>query len=446
LHDYADVCCVLHDRLDDDLVRDHGPAWVADASVNSRALDLAGEIEGGGTRPSRVYMLGVNRGPVDTFIALRGLDLALCRVNPRLRGGERTPVPLLELESRLRRTGRLSTDATVGALIPELTLRDQSGPPTHKRDLLQYVRRVPAASWERTDLQLIAPSKHLRRRDLRDGLEVACVPVIADPNEMLFAIRDTPAGPVYRIAPRDLAHTRARVGEIVSALDGSAIHLALAPELTLTPQLLEVWQAELRSCRSRHLRYVLVGTGNIDPIGVRAANRAVLLDGGTGAVLGHQAKLFPFTMTTTITDRWQLRPLLGDGPLAEDLQPAPTRMTVFELGAVRMAILICEDLNKPFDVGPLARDLGISLLLVPVFSRPIQAYHWEQTAGATHAREIGTTVVVANSLVMASVIGTADPATALVVPSQGSALLGHARGPADLARFRLLPNGSAELR
>ena len=438
--------CALYDRLDDNSVRDQGATWLADHSIDSNALRVANDIVDGRTAPGRVYTRGINAGDAAAaFTVVHGLDRALGRINPRLRGADPTPRALLKVESRLRQTGRLNTDATEGALLPELAHRRPPGPPNHKRDLLRYVRRVPADSWQQVDLRLVAPSRRLRARDLRDGLDVACVPVIADPDEMTFATRTAPGGPVYRIAPRDLGRTRARIEEIVVALDAAGAQLALAPELTLSPALLETWQAVLRSCRSRRLRYVVVGTGNLDPAGDRAANTAVLLDGATGAEIGRQPKLYGFAMDADVLERWQLRSRLGAIALAEDLQPPAPRLTVFDLGAVRMAMLICEDLNKPLDLGPLIRDLGISLLLVPVFSRPVKARRWEQTAAAVHVRETGASVIVANSLVMATILATADPATALVVPAVGeSALLGHASGPAGLARFRLQPDGTVE--
>jgi hypothetical protein len=248
-----------------------------------------------------------------------------------LRGPGPAPADLLDLEARVLRTGRLNTSATAGALVPRLAQRGQPGPPTHKRDLLTYVQRVPAESWRRVDLRLLGPSRRLRARDLRNGVDVACVPMIADPAEMTFEKRATAAGTVYWIAPRDLAVTRARVHHVVGALDASGAQLALAPELTLTPQLLEVWRHEPRLRRARRLRYVLVGSGNIDPSGDRAANTAVLLDGSTGDELGRQPKLFPFTMTADILERWELRPRLGRDELAEDLQAVSHRVTVFEL-------------------------------------------------------------------------------------------------------------------
>lgn len=438
--------CALYDRLDDDAVLDQGATWLADPSIGSNAVRVANEIENGDTTPGRVYTRGVNPG-ADTaaaFTVVHGLDRALRRVNPRLRGIARTPLALLDVESRLWRTGRLSTDAVDGALVPELAHRVAPGPPTHKRELLTAVRRVSAASWDQVDLRLVASTKRLRARDFRDGLEVACVPIIADPHELTFATRDTPAGPVYRIMPRDLARTRLRIEEIVTALDAAGVQLAVAPELMLSPHLLVTWQAALRSRRLRRLRYVVAGSGNLDPVDERAANTALLLDGATGAEIGRQPKLFGFNMTASLLERWKLRSRLGTDPLAEDLKPATPRLSVFDLGAVRLAMVICEDLNKPLDLGPLIRDLGISLLVVPVFSRPLQLHRWEQTAATVHARETGTSVVVANSLVMATILGAANPASALVVPAVGDSALSPVGGPADLARFRLESDGSAE--
>jgi predicted amidohydrolase len=444
--DYADVCCFVYDELDDDAVREHGARWLVDKSVQSNALGVAYDITEGRETPQRVLVRAKNaRDATREFEVLRGLDLALGRVNPVLRDTAPTPPSLVELEIRLRRTGRMNTDGVAGALLPQLAHAREISTLSHKRDLLTFVRRVPESSWEQTDLHLLPGSKRLQVRDVRDGLDIACVPIIANPDEMRFDKRATDAGQAYRIGPRDLAGIRARIEKIVADLDDAGVQLAIAPELTLSPPLLEVWQSALRRRRCRQLRYVVAGTGNLDPVGVRAANTAVLLDGGTGVVIGRQPKLFGFSLSASILDQWKLTGRLGTEPLAEDLQPAAPRVSVFDLGAARMAILICEDLNKPLDLGPLIRDLGISLLIVPVFSRPLKTHRWEQTAAAVQVRETGTTVVVANSLVMATIMGATNPATSLVVPADGgAALLGQAGQAADLTRFRLHRDGSAE--
>jgi predicted amidohydrolase len=206
------------------------------------------------------------------------------------------------------------------------------------------------------------------------------------------------------------------------------------------------WQEALRSRRTSPLRYVLAGSGNVFATGARAANTAVLLDADTGEVIGHQPKLSGFTMTPEILERWGLISRLGDRTVAEDLAVVPRRVRIFDLGAIRVAVLVCEDLNRPIDIGAVIRDFGVSHLLVPVFSRPIQKHRWEQAAAGVHVVAARTTVIVANSLVMGTLEHTPDPGTGLVVSRDGNAHLGRAAGPADLVTFHLSPDGAAELR
>jgi predicted amidohydrolase len=191
---------------------------------------------------------------------------------------------------------------------------------------------------------------------------------------------------------------------------------------------------------------VLAGTGDLQTNG-SAANTAVLLDGRTGSVIGSQDKLYPFNLSARVLKRWNLASRLGDKPIAEDLARTPLRLTVFDAGVVRLAILICEDLNRPLDVGPLIRDVGISHLLVPVFSRALREHRWEQTAATVHVRETGTTVIVSNSMVIPTSLGEIDPGTSLVVTPDGEgAIVGKSADPAKPVCFRLLPDGSAQLR
>lgn len=449
LHDCADLFCQYYDELDDDVVRRDWLKWELDTSWQSLKLSFYNDVCFGcpvNRLSTRVDSL--NNRDRRLLAALRGMDEAFRYVNPVMKGNERTPRGLVALEAYVAARGRLDCGTNGGALIPRLVRRDDpTDDVNHKRDLLTYVQRVPQESWERCNVRFLGAAVSLEHSDIQNGFDVACVPVIADPDELHFEIRTMGDRRFYRIRPRDLAVTRDRIPAIVAALDRSGAMIAVAPEAMLTPALLKCWQDSLRGRSGSRLRWLLAGTGDLKPTVPPAANRAVLLDGRTGAVIGEQDKLFPFNLSNETLKSRNLASRLGGKAAGEDLTKVPTRLTVFDAGAVRLAILICEDLNKPLDTGPLIRDLGISHLLVPVFSRALQKHRWEQAAASVHVRETGTTVIVSNSSVMATILGIATPGTSLVVtPNSSGAAVGYSTDPAVPACFRLLPDGSAELR
>jgi predicted amidohydrolase len=453
LHGYADLCCQLYDELDDLAVVEHSDTWLQNATLDSLSRTITADVcRPDGRPPGRIYtdVVNFNERNARIFAALRGLDTAFQHVNERFKDRTRTPASLATLEAHVQRHGRLDSGAHGGALIPRLASHGTPDEPIgHKRDLMTYVQRVPAASWDRIDHRLLGLSQTLNATTVTGGFDIACVPVIAEPTEIHITTRDTTTRRFYRVTASDAKTTLARIPRIVDALDASGAHLAVAPEATLTPAILERWRTALRAQRADHLRYVLVGSGNLRPAsrGPRAGNTAVLLDGRTGAELGRQHKIYPFNMTAETVERWKLTPYLGDGPVVEDLAVVQPRMTIFELGAIRLGVVVCEDLNKPLDLGPLIRDLGISHLLAPVFSRPVQSHRWEDAAAAIHARETGTAVAVSNSMIMGSLLGVHAPGTSIVIPPDGSAgIVGHASDPATPVVVRLNADGSAELR
>jgi hypothetical protein len=51
----------------------------------------------------------------------------------------------------------------------------------------------------------------------------------------------------------------------------------------------------------------------------------------------------------------------------------------------------------------------VSLLLVPVFARPTKDRRWERARAEVYSDAIGSSVVVANSLVIAEILRRAPP-------------------------------------
>jgi predicted amidohydrolase len=112
---------------------------------------------------------------------------------------------------------------------------------------------------------------------------------------------------------------------------------------------------------------------------------------------------------------------------------------------MRIAILICEDLAKLLDIAPVVRDLGVSHVLTPVFSRPLQEHRWEQSAAAVHARETGTAVIVSNSLVMSRILARKGGTALVLAPDSGQALIASVEDPAEPACFLLAADGTAQM-
>ena len=332
-------------------------------------------------------------------------------------------------------------------MLPRLVRRGrQEGATSDPRELFANVIRVPEQSWERCEIVRLGEAVTFHRHEVAAGIVVGCVPVIADPVEMVFRVRQTPDEARYLIAPADSPATLARIPQIVDGLDAANIQIAVAPELTLTPALLRGWQDALRRPErgATRLRILLAGTGAMYPSDGRAQNVAILLDGRTGEILTRQSKFYGFDFTEEEIARWNLEGYLGASATTEDLVPAKT-LTVVDGGGLRIAILICEDLARLLDLAPLVRDLGISHVLTPVFARPIREHRWEQTAAQVHARETGTTIVVSNSLVMATIAPREGGTSLVLSPHRAEALIGESRDPSEPACFVLLGDGSAEL-
>jgi predicted amidohydrolase len=444
LQPFADLFCELYDALDTGAFRRDVEAWSANSALDSLSTTIASDLEACRTTPDALRLRLNNQGEPGeiAFAVLRALDRAFAHVNPMLAGVP--PAGLAASVADVQARGRLDSGAHGGALLPRLVHRqDPAQLPDHPREAFTSVVRVGAAAWDACDYERLPGHAIFHRHELLAGIKVACCPFIADPDELSFAVDDRSGRHFYRIGPRDHAPTLARVQELIDTLDASGAQIAVLPELTLTPALLERWQTCLR-CRDHRgsrLLWVLAGTGNLGA-GARPSNTAVLLDGRSGQELARQDKIFPFNFDASALLRWKLTGRLGRDPVDEDLEPGQS-LTILDAGGMRVAIQICEDLSRAADFAGHVRDFGVSHVIVPVFDRPLRDRRWERAASDVHAKATGSTVVVANSLVMHTVLG-GDPGVGLVVwPNASDALVASAARPGDIACFRLLPDGTA---
>ena len=444
LRTFGDVFCWLYDRLDVGEFRRDYERWSHDAGLESISAAVEADVRAGAP-VSRILLRTENAGDgaACAFACLRGLDRAFAEVGPD--AALPCPPGLRELRITVAATGRLDTGAVDGALLVRRTRRGEVGQmPDHPRDAFAYVVRVPEASWAAGRLHLLGEDVQPTRPELVHGLRIATAPLIADPDELRFEVVERGARRFYRIAPRELAVTRTRIAQVIERWDRSGVQIGIVPELTLTPALLEFWQKTLRARHRAGSRLLLVLAGTGDLTGrSRPANTAVLLNGRTGEEILRQDKLFPFNLTSSDVVRWGLDGRLGARDIDEDLEPGATLQVLEVHAGLRAAILVCEDLGRTVDLAAMVRDFGISLLLVPVFARPTRDRRWERAAADVHARATGATIVVANSLVMRTLVG-GPPGTCLVVwPGAGDALVGPTEGAEDVFAFTLHPDGSA---
>lgn len=447
LHELPDYFCELYDAIDVATLRANVDLWQADASLHSLSATVASGIETGRDNVSRLRMRLDNcddQLEAIRFAILRGMDRAFAHVNTHLAGSD-TPPALARLAAHVAARQRLDSGLLGGALLPRLVERGQHGHlPDHPREGFTSVIRVPPQSWNAAEHGTLGEAALFHRHELERGVMLGCVPFVEDPDELSFSVEGRGGARFYRIRPRDLDVTRERVVSVVAGLDAAEVEIALVPELTLTPRLLKCWQSALRAGdrkRSR-LHWLLVGSGALDG-GRRPRNTAVLLNGRTGEVVAQQDKLYPFNLSGDDLRRWGLTDRLGDQPIDEDLQPGE-RLCILEAGAMRVAILVCEDLGRVVDLATCVRDFGVSHLLVPVFARPTKDRRWERAAADVHSRATGSVTVVSNSLVMQSILASGEGTALVVWPGAQDALVGRSPQPAAPACFVLLPDGTAK--
>jgi predicted amidohydrolase len=438
--DYADLFCELFDGLAPAEFRSAGEGWIGDP----RVLAIAAEVEAealDGALSAAAALERVERSPSGGrarlgFALLRGLDAALAHANPLLGGVP--PPPLAEYALRYAESGRLDSGAVSGALLPRFARPGRRGQlPDDLADAFGAVVRVGAREWAACDHHTLPAHARLARPDREAGLRIATAPMIREPDELHWEVHERGGLRFYRIHPADREPTRRRIERVIAGWDEHGVAIGIAPELCLSPGLLECWQATLRG-RERpatsRLRLVLTGSGNVER-STPPANTAVLLDATTGETLAHQPKLHPFNFSPEDLELWRLSDRFT-APIDEDLSRGE-RLCVIEAGGARLAILVCEDLARLHAFSATLHAHGVSLILVPVFARPTKDRRWERARAEVYSDATGSTVVVANSLVMAAILESSTPVGTAIAIASGHAAVGHASEPDDVVVFAL---------
>lgn len=401
----ADLFVRLYDSVSDDVFQAWtATRWYDDPEVRAAADAVAETVlEDGEFAPEETARIVREQGDRGRFALLLGLDAALAHASPYSPYYD-APALAGTLVNYLTE-GRFNGPETEGALLPRCAF---PGRPRGRRTKAEFfgVHRVPKAEWDRID-HTILPSVHDPHFSRDEPVAVGCAPVLETFDDVEITFEEKHGMTVYRLRPMDTAGIRSRIKTIIRRLDESGARLAVMPESSLSDSLLEHWKEVAFDTagrdRERHpLRFLLVGTGPLgdeDP----PPNRAVLIDRWTGRELLVQDKLSGFTLDAAQMRLWRLPDAPADGTADEYSRPG-SRISVLDSSLGRLAVLICEDLGRSIGWERELLSCGVSHLLVPIFSKPILPFRWEQQGAERQVVGLGTWVTVANSLAVGDAI------------------------------------------
>lgn len=423
--DPADVFLELYDAIGDGPFEDQRALrWRrSDGWVRRNAELICADVMRTARASRALLEAVVADGERGIFAALMGLDNALMHADV-IYGTAAEAGEMYDWLLRHVITGRLNSRPEDGLLLFRLSSapRPRSLP---TRTTAFHLLRVPATIIEAHkidfgrlptafDIPFQAPSTDGRAR-----VDVGCAPMLAGYDEMEISARDDGDVKRYRLCPRTKP-LKARVRSILEALDRSGATIGLLPEATLSDELLAAWKEALREQLApwdSNLSWILVGSGPVGG-GDPPFNRAVLLSRDGGHELLRFDKHFDFTLSRAQMKRWRLDELIGDALACEDIHRGD-RIVVRECSLGRLAILICEDLTRLTVAGAALGHLGVSHLLVPIFSAPIRRKSWDSWASRAVVSQIGASVVVANSLAVGRAMqlrGALGTCSSAVVP------------------------------
>lgn len=377
---------------------------------------VADSLRSFGVVPAGIPM---QSGPA--FASLKALNDVLGDLDPARSAA--IPPNLAYLRARLGDTGQLDTGLYGGAVVVRHAFPGRVG--AHADGLggrLDCLIRVPEESWSRVTLRypMIDP---LTVSSRINGMTVAAVAYYGSREEVRFVEHPGVEQPFYSAGPAPDLDRAARVRAALAGLDGSGAIVALVPELTLDQTTVDKWIAAVTATdgSGTALRWILIGTGAVEAqaTGSRlvhdvarsdmvmptegAVNRAVLLDRLTGQVVLTQDKQHGFHIAKSNIANWSLSDQLSPEKHAEWLDTGK-QLNLLGTAHGRLAILICEDLNRAYTIGKLAWDLAAAIVLSPVFGAilmpadPKDQKQWAQLAAEELATGIGSRVAVANSM------------------------------------------------
>jgi predicted amidohydrolase len=370
------------------------------------------------------------------FAILCGLDRAFAHINPHTATYDQGA--LRPLAVRYAERGRFNSPATRGALLPRYAFpgRETVVPESLVESFVNVVR-VPPRAWAMARHATIPNRSDFGRLERQRGIRVGCVPAVQELGEVQLELVENVDRRFYAAHAR-LETVGSRAAEILDKLDASGAAIGVLPELALTDEILEVWKdvAVQRSPeRTSRLKWLFIGTGSVGGDSP-PANRGVLIDRRTGETLLEQDKMFPFTLDKSQLTAWGLERVLGEEPCGEFITRG-RRLSISECGLGRLAIFICEDLARIASIGGGVLAHGVSFALAPVFSAEIQEHYWEHAHAKDYASQVGTQVVVANSLVIARAMGLTGKVGTALAHGPAGWVIGESEAPTDICLFSL---------
>lgn len=383
--------------------------WLADDEVLQRAALVEMDVlDRGDADPVRLSHIVGWSGDRAVFTLLRGLDGALLYVNPfwpAIDAGR-----LHWLARRYSETGRLNNPAEFpGALLPRCTYPGRPRGKGHKADFFGVHVVPPEYLGRKIDHGLI-PNVHQPYFHPEQEIKVACAPFLADITELGITFRHDNGTATYRLAPRSVSPTveaelTARMTAVIDKMDQAQARIGVLPEGCLSQSLLDRWRTVARETytNGKPLRWLLLGSGPVDG-GDPPRNRAVLVDRRSGETVLVHDKIERFTLDSTQVRNWRLPDVPKADRFDEDISVGST-IQVRDSALGRLAVVICQDMTSTTTWERELMALGLSHLFVPIFSKPILRYRWEHHAAARMVAELGTWVVVSNSLAVANAIG-----------------------------------------
>ncbi|TDD88483.1 hypothetical protein E1293_06250 [Actinomadura darangshiensis] len=405
----ADLFVHLYDTISDDVFQGWtATRWYRRERVRRDANEVAEAVlEDGVLDPAVTAEIIAGRGDLGRFTILLGLDIALAHASPYAPFHD-APALAGVLVTYLTE-GRLNGPGTTGALLPRCAF---PGRPRGLRTKAEFfgVHRVPQAEWELIDHRIL-PAVNDPHFNREEPVAVGCAPVLETYDDIDIEFGERNGTTVYTLRPMDSSGIRSRIKAIVRRLDESGAQLAVMPEASLSDALLEHWKevafdTAVRERGRRPLRFLLLGSGPLGG-GDPPPNRAVLLDRWTGQELLVQDKLSGFTLDAGQMRLWRLPDAPAAGTAAEYARPG-TKVSVLDSSLGRLAVLICEDLGRSAGWERELQSCGVSHLLVPIFSKPILEYRWEEQGAERQVAGLGSWVTVSNSLAVGSAVPDED--------------------------------------
>jgi predicted amidohydrolase len=404
--DPAALFMELYDQLSDDVFLADDPVkWDnEDAWVTLHAMRVYEHIlthgEADPSQVERIVKEGDDRG---IFTVLRGIDWALALINPFDDTFEHGNLEWLA--KRYAETGQLNNGPEAeGALLPRGTY---PGRPrgTSRKALYFRVHRVSRQSWAKINPKTLPNVCQPPKFRAGQYIPVGCAPLLETFDDVRLEVQERYKTLFFRIGPAGSQSLRKRISRVIRKLDDSDAAIGIIPESTLTDDLLNHWKEEAvrTATLDKPLRWLLVGTG---PLGKNnpPVNRAVLLDRWTGREILSQDKLTSFILTADQVRDWKLPGEPITEPAAEDITRG-SAVTVLETALGRLAVVICEDLNQSIEWDRELFECGFTHLFVPIFSKPIMHFRWEQQGVERQITNSGAWLVVANSLVIQNALG-----------------------------------------